>query len=134
MGSIFGDWVWPLLEFLVGVGLVIFVHELGHFLAAKAVNIKVEVFAMGIGPRIAGFRRGETEYVLNLLLPLGGYVKMLGQDDVRPPNEQAAQAGGGAPSSASAAAGATAFASPADRDADPVRSPRAFQNKSVLVF
>ena len=46
ISGVFGDWVWPLLEFLIGVGLVILVHELGHFLAAKAVNIKVKKFAM----------------------------------------------------------------------------------------
>ncbi len=70
-----------------GLGLVIFVHELGHFLAAKACGVKVEKFYVGfdipMGPlpsTLLKFRRGETEYGVGIL-PLGGYVKMLGQDD-----------------------------------------------------
>jgi len=81
-----GDWTglaWRILEVLIGLGLVVFVHELGHFLVAKAVGIKVERFALGFGPRVVGFQRGETEYSIRAL-PLGGYVKMLGQDDFRP--------------------------------------------------
>ena len=72
-----------ILGLIVFLGLVIFVHELGHFLAAKWAGIKVEEFALGLGKRLAGFRRGETEYRLNIL-PFGGYVKMLGQDDFDP--------------------------------------------------
>lgn len=68
---------------VIGFGLLIFVHELGHFLVAKRVGIKVEEFAIGFGPRLWSFRRGETEYRLNII-PLGGYVKMLGQDDFKP--------------------------------------------------
>jgi regulator of sigma E protease len=67
----------------IGLGLVIFVHELGHFIAAKAVDIRVEQFALGFGTRLFGFRRGETDYRVNLL-PLGGYVKMSGQEDFAP--------------------------------------------------
>jgi regulator of sigma E protease len=76
------QWVYPILLFIAGLGVVVFVHELGHFLAAKAADIKVEKFAMGFGKQLLGFRRGETEYCVNLL-PLGGYVKMLGQEDVK---------------------------------------------------
>ena len=65
---------------VVGFGLVIFVHELGHFIVAKAVGIRVQEFALGFGKRLWSFRRKETEYRLNML-PLGGYIKMLGQDD-----------------------------------------------------
>jgi regulator of sigma E protease len=79
-------WVWPIVEFLLGLGLVIVAHEFGHFIVAKAVGIRVERFAVGFGPRLLDFRRGETEYCLNLL-PFGGYVKMLGQDDFRPIEE-----------------------------------------------
>jgi regulator of sigma E protease len=132
--NILGEWVWPLLQFLIGVGLVIFVHELGHFLMAKAVNIKVEKFAMGIGPRLWGFRRGETEYCLNLLLPLGGYVKMLGQDDVRPPVPPGQAAAGAGAAPANPASAATEGESPAAGRAaadDPVTSPRAYQNKTI---
>ena len=76
-------WIWPILQFIIGLGLVVFVHELGHFLVAKAVGIKVERFALGIGPRLFGIVRGETDYCINLL-PFAGYLKMLGQEDVKP--------------------------------------------------
>ncbi|MGH7806441.1 MAG: M50 family metallopeptidase, partial [Candidatus Binatia bacterium] len=62
------------------LGLLIFVHELGHFLVAKASNVKVLRFSLGFGPRVFGRTVGETEYVLSLV-PLGGYVKMLGEED-----------------------------------------------------
>jgi len=62
------------------LGVLILVHELGHFWAAKLVDIEVSRFSIGFGPRIAGFTRGETEYVLSAL-PLGGYVKMEGMAD-----------------------------------------------------
>ncbi len=71
---------WYILLVLIGFGFIIFVHELGHFLAARMVGIKVETFAIGFGPRLFGFRRGETDYRI-ALLPFGGYVKMLGQED-----------------------------------------------------
>src|SRR5688572_33398001 len=111
----------PLFEILsvallvFGFGFVIFFHELGHFLAAKYVGIKVEQFAVGFGQALVSWRKGlgftwgssnkryeellrqenediqkidvhaigETEYRLNWI-PLGGYVKMLGQDDLKP--------------------------------------------------
>jgi regulator of sigma E protease len=83
--------LWTIGSVAVGLGLVIFVHELGHFLAAKACGIKCEKFYVGfdipirLGPiklpsALAKFRWGETEYGVGIL-PLGGYVKMLGQDD-----------------------------------------------------
>jgi regulator of sigma E protease len=65
---------------IIVLGVLIFVHECGHFFAAKSVGIRVERFSIGLGPRIYGVRRGETEYVLSLI-PLGGYVKMGGMDD-----------------------------------------------------
>lgn len=68
------------ITLLTVLGVLIFVHELGHFLAAKSVDIRVERFAIGLGPKIYGFRRGETEYVIGAI-PLGGYVKMGGMDD-----------------------------------------------------
>jgi regulator of sigma E protease len=69
-----------LLAFLVVIGVLIFVHELGHLLAAKAVDIEVPRFSIGFGPRVTGFQWGETEYVISLL-PLGGYVKMAGMGE-----------------------------------------------------
>ncbi|MBL7218815.1 MAG: site-2 protease family protein [Phycisphaerae bacterium] len=81
--TILTQWVWPIFLFVFGLGAVVFVHELGHFLVAKAVGIKVERFAIGFGPRLCGYRGKETDYSL-MLLPLGGYVKMLGQEDFAP--------------------------------------------------
>ena len=62
-----------------GIGLVIFVHELGHFLVAKKCGVRCEVFSLGFGPRILGFVRGDTDYRLSLV-PIGGYVKMAGDN------------------------------------------------------
>lgn len=101
-----GEWLrttWIIVKVLLGFTLIIFVHELGHFLAAKYVGVRVDRFAIGFGTRLFGWRKGEgftvgpkpsyssaqvaqrgwgeTDYCLNLL-PLGGYVKMLGQDDI----------------------------------------------------
>ena len=109
--------VWKSLLVLIGFGSVIFFHELGHFLAAKAFGVRCDVFAVGIGPRLCGWRKGagfsfgeveigpakanaepasvdtadlvkrpvlgETDYRL-AWLPFGGYVRMLGQDDMDP--------------------------------------------------
>ena len=72
--------LWPILQFLLGLTVVVFVHELGHFLAARFVGIKVDRFAIGMGPKLIGYKPGETEYCI-CALPLGGYVKMLGQED-----------------------------------------------------
>ena len=69
-----------LVSTLVVLGVVIFVHELGHFLAARSVGIPVERFSIGLGPRIAGFTHAGTEFVI-AAIPLGGYVKMSGMGD-----------------------------------------------------
>src|SRR5260221_7327225 len=74
------------LSFLLvalGLGLVIFIHELGHFAVAKWCGVKVERFSIGFGPVLWKVTRGETEYALSAI-PFGGYVKMLGQDDADP--------------------------------------------------
>ena len=81
--NLWNEWLWPILQFVVGLGVVIFVHELGHFIVAKAVDIRVEQFALGFGTRLFGFRRGETDYRVNLI-PMGGYVKLTGQEDFGP--------------------------------------------------
>ena len=76
-----------LLAFLA-LGLLIFVHELGHFLAAKWCGIRVEKFSIGFGPAIISFRHDETDYCLSLL-PFGGYVKMAGENpDERTPGDR----------------------------------------------
>ncbi len=69
-----------LLATIVVLGVLIFIHELGHFMAAKSVGIDVQRFSIGLPPTMVGFRRGETEYVIGWL-PFGGYVKMGGMDD-----------------------------------------------------
>lgn len=73
----------------LGLGFVIFVHELGHFAVAKWCGVRVERFSIGFGPVIWSFIKGETEYALSII-PFGGYVKMLGQDDIDP-NEMASE-------------------------------------------
>jgi regulator of sigma E protease len=64
---------------VVALGALIFIHELGHFLVAKAMGVGVERFSLGFGPRIVSFRGGETEYCISVV-PLGGYVKMTGEE------------------------------------------------------
>ena len=68
-----------LLAFVFVLGVLVFVHELGHFLAAKRVGIRVLKFQLGFNPTIVSFRRGDTEYSIGAL-PLGGYVKMAGEN------------------------------------------------------
>lgn len=68
-----------LLYFIIAIGILIMVHELGHFWIARRSGIRVEKFSIGFGPKIASFKRGETEYIV-APVPLGGYVKMTGED------------------------------------------------------
>ncbi len=85
---------------IIPLGFLIFIHELGHFWAAKRCGIKVNTFSIGFGPKLFGFQRGETEYKI-ALLPFGGYVQMEGEN----PSEQT-----GAPGEfASASIGNRAF-------------------------
>jgi regulator of sigma E protease len=67
------------IGFILLLGVLIFIHEFGHFIIAKACGVRVETFSIGMGKKLFRFRRGETEYVLSIL-PLGGYVKLTGQD------------------------------------------------------
>ena len=73
-----------LLAFLFVLGVLIFVHELGHFLAARRVGVRVLTFSLGFGPKVLKVKRGDTEYCISAV-PLGGYVKMAGEnpDDPR---------------------------------------------------
>ena len=73
---------------ILALGFLIFIHELGHFFAAKRCGIRVEKFSIGFGPRLFGFRRGDTDYCLSAL-PFGGFVKMAGES----PDEQKGEAG-----------------------------------------
>ncbi|MDA8431220.1 MAG: M50 family metallopeptidase [Geobacteraceae bacterium] len=66
---------------VIVLGILIFVHEFGHFIVAKLFNVKVEKFSLGFGPKLYGKQIGETEYLLSAF-PLGGYVKMFGEGGV----------------------------------------------------
>src|SRR6185295_12371901 len=67
-----------ILWLLVLIGVMIIIHEAGHFWAARWFDVRVETFSFGFGPRLFGFRKGETDYRFSLIL-FGGYVKMLGE-------------------------------------------------------
>lgn len=73
-----------ILVFIALLGLLVFIHELGHFLMAKRAGVRVEEFAFGFKPRIWGKKFGETTYAINLI-PLGGYVKMYGEGEGEEP-------------------------------------------------
>jgi len=78
------DTLWLLMQkawwFLVVLGVLVAFHELGHFLAARWVGVKVLKFSLGFGPKLFGRQVGETEYLLSTI-PLGGYVKLFGEDE-----------------------------------------------------
>ena len=78
-----GSVVLRIVSVILGLGAVIFFHELGHFAVAKWCDVHVERFSIGMGPIIWSRQWGETEYALSIF-PIGGYVKMLGQDDTDP--------------------------------------------------
>src|SRR5580698_5013351 len=63
--------------YLVLIGVMILIHELGHFWAARFFDVKVETFSFGFGPRLFGFKHGETDFRFSAIL-FGGYVKMAG--------------------------------------------------------
>jgi regulator of sigma E protease len=100
------DAFWSYAYFILAFSLVIFVHELGHFAVAKMCGIKVERFSIGMPPRLVGIQIGETDYCIGAL-PLGGYVKMLGEE----PGENIPAQG--------------------QAEAPAARDPRSFANKSV---
>ena len=87
MESIQG-FVFSLFSFLIVLSVLIFFHELGHFLAARRLGVKVLKFSLGFGPRLIGRTVGDTEYLISAL-PLGGYVKLFGEE---PSEGEAAQA------------------------------------------
>jgi len=73
-----------IILFIIALAILILVHELGHFLVAKKMGMRVDEFGIGFPPRIFAIKKGETEYSLNLI-PLGGFVKIFGED----PDEEA---------------------------------------------
>lgn len=79
-----------IIVFILILGLLIFVHEMGHFIAARLTGVKVEEFGMGFPPRLFAIKRGETVYSLNLI-PLGGFCKMLGEEDPSEPRSLASK-------------------------------------------
>ncbi|HUV39852.1 MAG TPA: RIP metalloprotease RseP, partial [Planctomycetota bacterium] len=68
-----------IIEILIGVGVLIMIHELGHFLAAKWAGVRVDKFALGLGPKIVSFQRGETEYSIRWI-PIGGFCALAGEE------------------------------------------------------
>jgi regulator of sigma E protease len=82
-----------LVSFVVVLGILIVVHELGHFFMARLCGVGVERFSVGFGPVLWRFRGKETEYCLSLI-PMGGYVKMMG-DDENPSRAQGGHGGSG---------------------------------------
>ena len=77
-----GVWgkAWPILIAILLFGVIIFIHEFGHFICAKLSGVKVNEFAIGMGPALFKFKKGETLYALRLF-PIGGYVAMEGEDE-----------------------------------------------------
>jgi regulator of sigma E protease len=71
--------LWRILQVVLGIGLVIFVHELGHYLAARICKVRVLTFSLGMGPKLFSWKRGDTEYQI-AAVPLGGYVRMAGEE------------------------------------------------------
>ena len=78
------------ISFIIVLGILIFVHEFGHFIIAKRSGVGVLRFSMGFGPKILGKKIGETEYQISAI-PLGGYVKIIGEN----PEEEVSLRGGG---------------------------------------
>ncbi len=108
------------LAFIVLIGVMVVVHEFGHFIVAKLCGVRVEAFSFGFGPRLFGIKYGETDYKV-CLLPLGGFVKMTGEnpgDEVTLPNPAVADLLEKGKSEASASAGAAVH--------EPVIDPGAF--------
>ena len=71
--------IYAVLAALIGLGILIVIHEFGHFLLAKKTGVGVLTFSIGFGPKLLRRKVGETEYALSAF-PLGGYVKMVGED------------------------------------------------------
>ena len=71
------------VSFIFVLGVLIFIHELGHFLMARRIGVRVLTFSLGFGPKLFAFRRGDTEYCVSAI-PLGGYVKMAGETPDEP--------------------------------------------------
>src|SRR6202046_1502613 len=73
------EFLTSLVAVVAVLGFMILIHEFGHYAVAKWLGVRVEVFSIGFGKRLLGFRRGETDYRISAI-PLGGYVKMSGEN------------------------------------------------------
>lgn len=119
-------------QVVVGLGILIFVHELGHFLVAKWCGVECQKFYLGFdvgGWKLLSFKWGETEYGVGVL-PLGGYVKMLGQGDDPTSMQEEFEKAKAKPAPSADESGAAAEAVEAE-DAEPAYNPRSFQAQSV---
>ena len=81
ISKLFSDVITDVIAVSIVLGIMIFVHEWGHFIAAKLSGVRVEVFSLGFGTRLFGVKRGDTDYRLSAL-PFGGYVRMAGDNPV----------------------------------------------------
>src|SRR3954469_22056742 len=79
MSHLLSQFFISLVSMVVIIGFMVLIHEFGHYAVAKLLGVRVEQFAIGFGKRLFGFRRGDTDYRVNLL-PFGGYVKMSGEN------------------------------------------------------
>src|SRR3984893_12887710 len=73
------EFLTSLVAVVAVLGFMILIHEFGHYVVAKRLGVRVEVFSIGFGKRLLGFRKGETDYRISAI-PLGGYVKMSGEN------------------------------------------------------
>src|SRR5579862_3540969 len=84
------DFITSILAVGVVLGFMILIHEFGHYITAKWFGVRVEVFSIGFGKRLTGFRKGETDYRISAI-PLGGYVKMSGENPMDERTEDPAE-------------------------------------------
>ena len=82
LASLLGQLYHNVVPFVILLGILIFVHELGHFAIARLCGVRVEVFSLGFGKKILQYKKGDTTYCISLI-PLGGYVKMFGEQPFR---------------------------------------------------
>ena len=92
---------------LIALGILVIVHETGHFVVARIVGVEIEKFSIGFGPRLFSFKKGKTEYRISII-PLGGYIKMKGEN----PNEEIDDTAGSYHSKSWWERGLIAFAGP----------------------
>jgi regulator of sigma E protease len=117
------DFLVSAVAFIVLVGVMVVVHELGHFIVAKLCGVRVEAFSFGFGPRLFGFKYGDTDYKV-CLLPLGGFVKMTGEN----PGEVAMVPGKPVAYQLAEKIAAPEPESPAEGDILPADDPGSFMN------